>query len=78
MRIKTGTVASNSMDKTVSVRVNSRTPHPMYKKLVLSSKKFLAHTEKKLNVGDVVRIREIRPMSKNKYFEVFEVVSSAA
>ena len=70
-RILTGKVTSNKSDKTVSVVVERKIMHPMYKKFVTKSKKFAAHdSENKCNVGDVVNIRECSPISKNKRFEV--------
>ena len=70
-RILTGKVASNRSDKTVTVVVERKIMHPMYKKFVTKSKKFAAHdSENKYNVGDVVNIRECSPISKNKRFEV--------
>jgi small subunit ribosomal protein S17 len=71
-----GTVVSNSGNKTVVVRVERRLMHPIYKKFVNRSKKFAAHDETNVcKVGDVVRIRESRPLSKTKRFEVIENVS---
>ena len=70
-RILTGKVTSNSADKTVTVIVERKIMHPMYKKFVTKSKKFSAHdSENKFKVGDVVSIKECPPISKNKRFEV--------
>ena len=70
-RILTGKVTSNKSDKTVSVVVERKIMHPMYKKFVTKSQKFAAHdSENKSKVGDVVNIRECSPISKNKRFEV--------
>lgn len=75
-RVMQGTVVSNSGNKTVVVRVERRLMHPIYKKFVNRSKKFAAHDETNVcKVGDVVRIRESRPLSKTKRFEVIENVS---
>ena len=72
-RILTGKVTSNKMDKTVTVLVERKIMHPMYKKFVTKSKKFAAHDgENKYKVGDIVNIRECPPISKNKRFEVIE------
>jgi small subunit ribosomal protein S17 len=66
-----GTVVSDKMDKTVVVEVERRVTHPLYKKIVRRSKKYLAHDESNaLKVGDLVRIRECRPLSKRKCWEV--------
>ena len=70
-RILTGKVTSNKSDKTITVLVERKIMHPMYKKFVTKSKKFAAHdNENKFKVGDVVNIRECPPISKNKRFEV--------
>ena len=70
-RILTGKVTSSKADKTITVVVERKIMHPMYKKLVTKSKKFAAHdSENKFKVGDVVNIQECVPISKNKRFEV--------
>ncbi len=70
-RILQGTVISAAMDKTVVVRVDRRFQHPVYKKFIKRSKKFAAHDEANAcKVGDAVRIRECRPKSKSKHWEV--------
>ena len=70
-RILTGKVTSNKADKTITVVVERKIMHPMYKKFVTKSKKFAAHDgENKFKVGDVVSIKECVPISKNKRFEV--------
>ena len=70
-RILTGKVTSNKSDKTITVIVERKIMHPMYKKFVTKSKKFSAHdSENKFKVGDVVSIKECPPISKNKRFEV--------
>jgi small subunit ribosomal protein S17 len=74
-RSMVGTVVSNKMDKTVVVQVERRGRHPLYKKVVKSRKKFKAHdAENTCQVGDVVRISESRPLSKEKRWVVEEVV----
>jgi len=66
-----GMVTSDSSDKTITVKVERRIMHPVYKKYIVRSTKFLAHDEEnRSKVGDVVRIRECRPISKRKRFEV--------
>lgn len=70
-RILQGTVVSDKNDKTVIVRVERLVMHPLYKKYVRRSKKYAAHDpENRFKVGDVVRIRECRPISKTKRWEV--------
>ena len=70
-RILTGTVVSDKMDKTVVVRVERRIMHPVYKKFIRRSKKYAAHDSANTHkIGDTVRIRECRPLSKTKKWEV--------
>jgi len=70
-RILQGTVVSDKGDKTVVVSVERRVMHPMYKKVIRRSKRYPAHdAENQHKVGDVVRIRESRPYSKTKTWEV--------
>ena len=72
-RILQGEVVANSNDKTVTVLVERRVRNPLYKKVVRRSKKFMAHDEhNRVGVGDVVRIRECRPLSKRKHWEVLD------
>ena len=69
-RILTGKVTSSKADKTITVIVERKIMHPMYKKFVTKSKKFAAHdSENKFKVGDVVNKQECVPISKNKRFE---------
>ncbi|TEU03717.1 MAG: 30S ribosomal protein S17 [Dehalococcoidia bacterium] len=73
-----GRVVSNKMDKTVVVTVESYRPHPLYKKQVRRIKKFKAHDEQNsCHIGDVVRIEETRPLSKEKRWRVVEIVSKS-
>ncbi len=70
-----GTVTSDKMDKTVVVTVNRITRHPLYGKVVRTSKKYKAHDENnEAKMGDVVRICECRPISKDKSFFVEEIL----
>lgn len=64
---KQGIVVSNKMDKTIVVRVERQYKHPLYKKIVRSHKKFKAHdAENECQEGDVVEIKESRPLSREK------------
>ena len=73
-----GVVVSDVQDKTIVVRVDRRTPHPLYKKIVKVRKKFTAHDEKnEARKGDTVRIVETRPLSKNKCWRLVEIISRA-
>jgi small subunit ribosomal protein S17 len=70
-RIMWGTVVSDKRDKTVTVVVERRVMHPVYKKFITRSKKYSAHDETNhCKVGDRVRIQETRPLSKTKSWEV--------
>ena len=72
-RILSGKVVKKSGDKTVSVLVTRQTTHPIYKKIMRVSKKYLAHDiENTINVGDTVKIQETRPLSKSKSWEVIK------
>ena len=72
-RILTGKVVKKSGDKTISVLVSRQTTHPVYKKIIRVSKKYLAHdSDNNIIVGDSVRIQETRPISKNKSWEVIK------
>ncbi|OGN92236.1 MAG: 30S ribosomal protein S17 [Chloroflexi bacterium RBG_13_48_17] len=75
-KARTGTVISDKMDKTVVVLVESLRRHPLYKKVVRHTSKFKAHDEANAcKVGDVVKIIETRPLSKEKCWRVAEVIS---
>ncbi|HEV09315.1 MAG: 30S ribosomal protein S17 [Sulfurihydrogenibium sp.] len=74
-----GKVVSNKMDKTVVVAVERKFPHPLYEKQVKKTKKFYAHDEEnKCKEGDIVRIRESRPLSKLKRWVVVEIIQSSS
>jgi small subunit ribosomal protein S17 len=70
-RVLSGTVVKGAAGKTVIVRVERRVMHPLYKKYIRRSKKYMAHDERNLSKeGDRVRIRECRPISKRKCWEI--------
>jgi small subunit ribosomal protein S17 len=70
-RILQGVVVSDTCDKTVTVRVERRVMHAVYKKFITHSKKYAAHDEhNRWHVGDMVRIEESRPISKRKHWVV--------
>ena len=72
-RILQGLVVSDKGDKTIVVRVDRRVTHPIYKKIITRSKKFMAHYEGNLyREGDTVRIEESRPLSKQKRWVAIE------
>jgi small subunit ribosomal protein S17 len=73
-----GVVVSDAMDKTVVVRVDVIKPHPKYKKMMRRSIRLHAHDERnEAKPGDVVRLVETRPLSKNKRWRVAEIVEVA-
>jgi small subunit ribosomal protein S17 len=77
-RVKQGRVASNKMDKTIVVVAETRVPHSVYGKIVRKSTRFKAHDERnEANIGDVVRIAECRPMSREKRWRLVEIVERA-
>lgn len=78
-RVLQGTVVSDRSEKTVVVRVERRVMHPIYKKFIRRSKRYMAHDqENAFKVGDLVKIRECRPLSKNKRWEVLVEHDNAA
>ena len=75
---RVGIVTSDKMDKTVVVTVEQRAMHPLYKKTVISSKKYKAHDEENTcGVGEKVRIVETRKLSKDKNWRVAEIIEKA-
>jgi|SRR5262249_52516569 len=73
---KIGVVTSNKMQKTIVVTVDRQIIHPLYKRVVRRSSKFLVHDERNdCRVGDWVRIQETRPLSRHKRWRVVEVIS---
>ena len=77
-KVRLGMVVSDRMDKTVVVQVTDRKAHPLYKKVIQHRVRFKAHDEGNLcKVGDLVRIMETRPLSKDKHWRVVEVVEKA-
>ena len=78
-RVLQGVVVSDKCDKTVTVLVERRVMHPVYKKIIKRSKRYHAHDESNgCSVGDVVRIEECRPISKTKTWRVLAEAESAA
>ncbi|MCB0081321.1 MAG: 30S ribosomal protein S17 [Caldilineaceae bacterium] len=77
-RMLVGTVISDKMDKTVVVSVQRVTQHPLYGKVIRLNRKYKAHNENNAaKMGDVVRIRECRPISKDKKFFVEEILEQS-
>ena len=76
-RTEVGRVVSDKMEKTVVVQVERKKPHPLYKKVIGRSVKFMAHDELGSAEGDTVRIIESRPMSARKRWQVIEIIAKA-
>ncbi len=77
-KVRVGRVVSDKMEKTVVVQVTDRKSHPLYKKVMQRRVKFKAHDEgDQCKVGDLVRIMETRPLSRDKRWRVVEVVEKA-
>ena len=73
-----GLVTSDKMDKTIVVSVSTKRLHPLYKKYVTRTKKYMAHDENNdAHIGDTVRIVECRPISKDKCWRLAEVIERA-
>ena len=78
-RTLTGRVVSDKMEKTVTVLVERRVKHPMYGKVMITSKKYHAHNENnEAKTGDLVQIEECRPIAKTKAWRVSKLVEKAA
>ena len=74
-KTRIGVVASNKMDKTITVKVERKVKHPIYGKFVKKTTKFMAHDDKnECSIGDTVKIAETRPLSKNKCWRLVEVI----
>ena len=78
-KVRTGTVVSDRMDKTVVVAVETLVRHPLYGRRIKRTKKYMAHDENNAaRLGDQVRIMETRPLSKRKRWRVVEILSRSA
>jgi len=78
-RIITGKVVSNKMDKSITVLVERREKHPVYGKYVTKSSKIHAHDENNsCNIGDIVTVKEVRPISKTKTWMLVSIDVKAA
>ncbi|NGM17237.1 30S ribosomal protein S17 [Xiamenia xianingshaonis] len=77
-KMRQGVVVSDVNDKTIVVKVEERKPHPVYKKMMTTTKKFHAHDEKnEAGIGDTVLIMETRPLSKMKRWRLVRIVEKA-
>ena len=78
-RTMTGKVVSNKMDKTIVVWIERQVKHSLYKKFIKLSSKVHAHdVANACNIGDIVKIKETKPVSKTKTWELVEVVKKAS
>ena len=78
-RVEIGRVASNKMEQSATVVIERRVQHPMYGKFVRRSRKFMVHdADNVLNIGDLVQIKECRPLSKNKSWTLDKVLEQAS
>lgn len=77
-KVRVGKVVSNKMDKTIVVAIESLVRHPLYGKIIKQTKKFKAHDEENAcQIGDVVKVMETRPLSKDKRWRVIEIMEKA-
>ncbi|MEE0776785.1 MAG: 30S ribosomal protein S17 [Bacillota bacterium] len=77
-KVRIGQVVSDKMDKTIVVRVETKIRHPLYGKIVKTSKKYKAHDENnEARVGDIIKMMETRPLSKDKRWRLVEIVEKA-
>lgn len=77
-KVRIGKVVSNKMDKTIVVAIESLVRHPLYGKTVKQTKKFKAHDEENAcQIGDIVKVMETRPLSKDKRWRLVEILEKA-
>jgi small subunit ribosomal protein S17 len=77
-KTRIGIVVSNKMDKTITVSIERRVPHPIYRKYFKKTTKLMAHDENsECGLGDKVKIMETRPLSKRKRWRLVEIVEKA-
>ena len=77
-KTRTGKVVSNKMQKTIVVAVEDHVKHPLYNKIVKRTYKLKAHDENnEANIGDIVKVMETRPLSKDKRWRLVEIVERA-
>ncbi|MCH7962805.1 MAG: 30S ribosomal protein S17 [Bacteroidetes bacterium] len=77
-KTRVGVVVSDKMDKTITIAIERKVPHPIYRKYFKKTTKLMAHDEKsECRVGDKVKVMETRPLSKNKRWRLIEIVEKA-
>ncbi|MBC8258494.1 MAG: 30S ribosomal protein S17 [SAR324 cluster bacterium] len=73
LKLQNGVVVSNNMDKSIVVKVERKIKHPLYKKTIKRSKKYIAHDEQnECQIGDFVQIAECRPLSRRKRYRLYK------
>ena len=73
LKLQSGIVISNKMEKSIVVKIERKIKHPLYKKTIKRSKKYIVHDEKnECEIGDSVQIAECRPLSKRKRFRLYK------
>jgi len=77
-KTRIGLVTSNKMDKSVTISIIRKVPHPLYKKYSKKTTKLMAHDEKnECNIGDLVKVMETRPLSAKKRWRLVEIIEKA-
>lgn len=77
-KVRQGVVVSSTNDKTIVVMIEERKSHPIYKKMMITTKKLHAHDEKnEAEIGDTVQVMETRPISKQKHWRLLKIVEKA-
>ncbi len=77
-KTRVGIVVGDKMDKTITIAIERKVPHPIYRKYFKKTTKLMAHDEKsECRVGDKVKVMETRPLSKNKRWRLVEIVEKA-
>ncbi len=77
-KTRVGIVVSNKMDKTITIAIERKVPHPIYKKYFKKTTKLMAHDEKReCSIGDKVKIMETRPLSKMKRWRLVQIIEKA-
>ncbi len=77
-KIRIGKVVSNKMEKSITLAVERKVKHPLYGKFMKKTTKLMAHDEKnECTIGDIVKVMETRPLSKNKCWRLVEIIEKA-
>tara|TARA_Y100001970_G_C14171239_1_gene824304 strand:+ start:1433 stop:1669 length:237 start_codon:yes stop_codon:yes gene_type:complete len=75
LKLQSGIVINNESEKTIIVKIERKIKHPIYKKTIKRSKKYVAHDEKnECKIGDLVQIAECRPFSKRKRYRLYKLI----